>query len=81
MRNSFHHGAPTTLKVTVTTTPDSALLEVADDGVGFDPAQVALAEHLGLRAMRDLAAEAGATLDVASTVGGGTTIRLEVKRP
>ncbi|MBA2444355.1 MAG: hypothetical protein H0V49_03370 [Nocardioidaceae bacterium] len=80
VRNSLQHAAPTTLRVLVTTSPDSALLEVTDDGIGFDPAQVAPADHLGLRGMRDLAAEAGATLDVASTVGGGTTIRLEVER-
>jgi signal transduction histidine kinase len=37
------------------------------------------ASGLGLRSLRGLIAEAGGTLDVRSTPGGGTTVHLEVR--
>ncbi|MEY9894190.1 signal transduction histidine kinase [Catenulispora sp. MAP5-51] len=58
-----------------------ALLEVVDDGVGFDPAAVRRAgRSLGLVSMRDRAKSVRGRLEVASSPGAGTTIRLEVDR-
>ncbi|ACU74060.1 GAF sensor signal transduction histidine kinase [Catenulispora acidiphila DSM 44928] len=58
-----------------------ALLEVVDDGAGFDPATVRRAgRSLGLVSMRDRAKSVRGRLDVASAPGAGTTIRLEVDR-
>jgi signal transduction histidine kinase len=60
------------------------VLEVADDGVGFDVAPAAARSregHLGLRLLADRAAAAGATLTVRTAPGAGTTLRLEVPRP
>ncbi len=58
-----------------------ALLEVVDDGAGFDPAAVRRAgRSLGLVSMRDRATSVRGRLDVASAPGEGTTIRLEVDR-
>lgn len=63
------------------------LLEISDDGIGFDAAAViassaasaASAEgHFGMRLMADVAADAGAALDVLSVSGAGTRWRLEV---
>ena len=48
-------------------------LAIIDDGVGFEPAAVT-GEHLGLSIIRERADEAGLTVDVASTPGGGTTV-------
>jgi two-component system NarL family sensor kinase len=59
----------------------SVLLEVEDDGVGFDQADGAGTGHFGLRVLADLAEEAGATLDVATAPGCGTALRLEVPLP
>jgi signal transduction histidine kinase len=60
------------------------VLEVADDGTGFDAAAV-LAEppagHFGVRVMADVAASSGATLLVRSVPGAGTCWRLEVPKP
>jgi signal transduction histidine kinase len=47
---------------------------VTDDGTGFDMHSVSDA-GLGLRAMRDRAAELGGTLDVNSEPGAGTVVR------
>jgi signal transduction histidine kinase len=51
------------------------LLEVVDDGVGFDPSAVA-GDHMGLRLLRDLAIGAGGQLALDSAPGRGTTVRL-----
>ncbi|QHC69822.1 ATP-binding protein [Rathayibacter sp. VKM Ac-2801] len=59
----------------------STVLDVVDDGVGFD-AEAALARpaegHLGLRILRDLALEHGAELRLRTAPGAGTHWRLEI---
>lgn len=52
----------------------SVLLEIADDGVGFDPAR--LTEGFGLRNMRARAFAVGGRLDVGAASGEGTRVRL-----
>ncbi|WP_051570990.1 sensor histidine kinase [Cryptosporangium arvum] len=76
LRNVAKHADAAHVVVAVT---GAVTLEVADDGVGFDPAAVGPEGHFGLRVMADLAREAGATLAVASRPGGGTRWRLEKK--
>jgi two-component system NarL family sensor kinase len=87
VRNALRHGEPTTLAVTLRlveaapngpTADTVARLGLVDDGQGFDPDQRTDGEHFGLRGLRDLAAEAGGTLSVASAPGSGTTVVLEV---
>ena len=60
---------------------DGLLLEVADDGVGFDPGSADVrSRRLGLTSMEERARRIGGTLEIASTPGAGTTVRLEVDR-
>lgn len=56
--------------------PSEVLLEVSDDGLGFDPDQVN--GGYGLRGMRTRVAEAGGTLTVRSAPGSGTSVRAMV---
>jgi hypothetical protein len=59
----------------------ATVLEVSDDGVGFEPALVRanpVRGHFGLRVLGDLAREAGADLRVASAPGEGTRWCLRV---
>src|SRR5439155_6361199 len=51
-------------------------IEVADDGVGFEPALVR--EGFGLVGMRERAALLGGSLEVGSTRGSGTRVRAEI---
>jgi two-component system, chemotaxis family, CheB/CheR fusion protein len=52
-------------------------LVIEDDGVGFDVSDSAITDNgLGLIGMRERAAQMGATLDIESTAGQGTTIFL-----
>jgi signal transduction histidine kinase len=53
------------------------LLEIADDGRGFDPGSTT-SGHYGLASMRSRAEEIGASLSISSAVGRGTVVRVEV---
>jgi signal transduction histidine kinase len=81
VRNAVRHGRPGRVCVRVSSRADRAVLEVQDDGVGFDPQASRDDDRFGLRGLRDLAAEHGAVLAVASAPGEGTTVRLEVPTP
>ncbi len=78
VRNALRHGRPDALDVTVTGGNGSVVLEVTDNGRGFDPGQVDPEAHFGLRGLRDLIREVGGRLEVRSSPGTGTTVRLEV---
>ena len=55
------------------------LLEVEDDGVGFDPSARALrATHLGLTSMEERAERMGGRLEIRSARGSGTRVRIDV---
>jgi two-component system NarL family sensor kinase len=78
MRNVLHHAEATTVAVAVTRSEDRMVSTVRDDGKGFVATESNDGDHLGLRFLSDLAADAGAALSVESNPGSGTTIRLEV---
>ena len=50
-------------------------LTVEDDGIGFDPAEIARG-HLGLIGMQQRAERIGAELEVGRRPGNGTRIRM-----
>jgi signal transduction histidine kinase len=54
-------------------------LEVWDDGRGFVLRDFGV-EHLGIRAMRERAAEVGADLELTSAGGEGTSVALHWRR-
>lgn len=65
-------------RVTVRIRPLSGLLvaEVRDNGVGFDPRQMADAQqHFGLRDMRERITAAGGRWHISSKPGAGTSVR------
>jgi signal transduction histidine kinase len=82
--NVVKHAGARHVEVTVREAPDDALvLEVTDDGSGFDlPATLSRPRggHLGLGMLADLAAAGGATLDMLTAPGAGTRLRLTVPR-
>lgn len=78
VRNALRHGQPDKIEVMVTYQDGTLVLEVRDDGRGFDAGKVVPDEHFGLRGLRDLIREVGGRLDVRSSPGAGTTVRLEV---
>lgn len=77
LRNAVRHSGASAVRASVRRSGDVAVLEVADDGRGFDPAAVPDG-HYGLRLLGDLARDADGRLDVRSAPGAGTVVRLEV---
>ncbi len=73
LNNIAKHANATQVNVTLRYDGETARLCVCDDGVGFHPDQL-LPDNLGLRIMHERSAAIGATLDVASAPGEGTTI-------
>jgi len=81
LRNVVSHSHAKNAWVTLSQTSTSAVLEVRDNGVGFDDTRLDAAVtkgHLGIRALSGLASDAGGTLKVSSMPAGGTCLRLEV---
>jgi signal transduction histidine kinase len=56
-------------------------MTIADDGNGFNPDEVNSQEKMGIKGMYERATMMGATLEVDSWPGGGTTIHLDLEIP
>ena len=76
LHNALRHAAPRSVTVTLDAGDGSLVLEVVDDGSGFDPQ--APSRQFGLASMRERARAVGGLLLLRSFPGGGTTVRLEV---
>jgi signal transduction histidine kinase len=76
LHNALRHAAPALVTVAVEASDATVVLEVTDDGLGFDPG--APSRQFGLASMRDRARAAGGRLVLRSRLGAGTTVRLEV---
>jgi signal transduction histidine kinase len=70
--NAAQHSGAANVRVTLTYLDDTVVLDVYDDGRGFDPA--APATGYGLRAMRERARALGGTLTVESAEDEGTAV-------
>ncbi|WP_404815775.1 GAF domain-containing protein [Streptomyces thermolineatus] len=79
LHNALRHADATAVEVTLAARGRGAVLRVADDGRGFDPAAVRGAgRRLGLVSMSDRAAAVGGSLTVQSEPGRGTVVEMEV---
>ena len=77
--NVLNHADPTRVSITAQPRGGDVVVEVRDDGRGFDPAlpRPGVAEgHLGIAAIEERAALAGGALTIESAEGRGTTLRL-----
>jgi signal transduction histidine kinase len=79
LHNALRHAGATRVDVSMVVHGRKVVLEVRDDGAGFDARSAEGAgRRLGLSSMRDRARMAGGRLDLTSAPGKGTTVRLEV---
>ncbi|MDL4818238.1 GAF domain-containing sensor histidine kinase [Actinomadura opuntiae] len=76
--NALRHAGARTVDVSLTVDDGRAMLEVADDGSGFDALDGDQQGGLGLASMRDRACSIGGTFAIDAAPGRGTTVRLEV---
>ena len=75
--NAVRHSAAQRAWVHVDAQDGSFLMEIGDNGTGFD-ARLDHPGHYGLQSMRTRAAEAGASLSIRSVPGRGTVVRVQL---
>ena len=74
--NVVKHAQASTAWISVEERPGHVLVEIRDDGLGFEP-DIDHPGHFGLESMRSRAAEIGAQLSITSGPGQGTVVRIE----
>ncbi|MEM9564664.1 MAG: sensor histidine kinase [Actinomycetota bacterium] len=79
LSNVVRHANAEAATIRTRVTPSTAVLEVSDDGDGFDPTS-ATGSAAGLQSIRERLARVGGRLDVATEKGGGTTLTAVVTR-
>lgn len=80
LHNALRHAHAEQIAVRLRCDASGLELTVADDGVGFDAAApAARSRRLGLTTMAERARAIGATLEIDSAPGAGTTVRLVVR--
>ena len=80
LNNVLRHAHANHVLVSLQQIDRVVVLEVADDGIGFDPATVQEQRGFGLQGMEERAARIGGKLTVHSRPGAGTTIKVEVSQ-
>jgi len=80
LHNAVRHAHAENVTVRVGGTNGTLVVEVSDDGVGFEPDSADLrSRHLGLTSMEERARELSGRLHIRSAPGKGTTVRIELK--
>ncbi|HPU13139.1 MAG TPA: sensor histidine kinase [Aeromicrobium sp.] len=74
LANVTRHAQASRANLTLTFLPDSVLLDIVDDGVGFDPNSAGF----GLTVLKDRVAAIGGKVTIESAPGAGTAVAVEV---
>ena len=78
LHNAIRHAGATHVVLRLATDDGRLVLEVRDDGNGFDPEAAGLrARRLGLSSMEQRAGRLSGRLEITSTPGSGTIVRVE----
>ncbi len=83
LHNVRRHSRASSVRIAWRQEGEEMVLDVVDDGRGFDPAEVLASPregHFGVRVLADVASAAGADLSVATAPGAGCHWRLRVPR-
>jgi signal transduction histidine kinase len=79
LQNAVRHSGAGRLAVKLHSREGGLVLEVEDNGIGFEPHAPELRSHrLGLTSMNERARRLGARLEIRSQPGAGTLVRLEL---
>ncbi|MDQ2713282.1 MAG: sensor histidine kinase [Chloroflexota bacterium] len=79
LANVIRHAQASQVWVSLAQCDSSRIIEVRDDGIGFDPLAMAQQDgHYGLLGLRERARMNGGELEVRSALGQGTTLRLHL---
>jgi signal transduction histidine kinase len=81
LQNALRHAEARRVALRLRAENGRLLLEVEDDGVGFEPDDPGLrSRRLGLTSMEERSRRLGGRLEIRSARGSGTTVRLELGR-
>ena len=76
VQNAIQHSGCSTIEIAVKTTRSGPIMEVRDNGRGFDPGDASGGRRgLGLLSMEHYAAQAGLDLSINSSREAGTIVR------
>ena len=76
VENALQHASCSAIEIAVKSTRKGPILEIRDNGRGFDPEDVVGSHRgLGLLSMEHFAAESGLDLSISSNREGGTRVR------
>ena len=78
LNNSLKHAKATKEDVRIFVENKTIILEVSDDGIGFDPSAIDQRGGMGLVNMGERARHIGGALTIQSTPGKGTIVRVSV---
>ncbi|HSJ57558.1 MAG TPA: GAF domain-containing protein [Anaerolineae bacterium] len=78
LNNALKHAQAHSVAVQLCHEGGTAILEITDDGLGFDRAAATGRAGFGLQTMEERAARLGGRLTIDSTPGQGTRVRVEV---
>ena len=81
LNNTLKHSGASSVTVQIEVDQDGIRLDVADDGLGFDPENISDRGGMGLVNMQERAKKLGGTLTILSKPGSGTTIRFRSQTP
>ena len=76
LTNASRHSDAQNVIVSLRVEEEQLVVEVSDDGRGFEPELTPIG--VGLKSMRERALALGGTLEIESEVGQGTGVRLRV---
>ena len=77
LHNIVKHAHATTVELRLRALATEIMLEVIDNGVGFNLEQ-SFPDHLGMQSMRERVAPLGGTLQITSAAGRGTQVRVVI---
>ena len=77
MHNTVKHAQAKNVTVRIHCAPDRCVLEICDDGVGFDTRQ-SFPGHYGLHTMAERVEQLRGVCSIESAPGCGTTVRVEI---
>ena len=77
LNNALKHAQASQISISLSQDKGKTILEVTDNGLGFDPSVVGTQGGMGLRGMRERAEQLGAKLSVESATKAGTKVKVE----